>query len=122
MASMSNMRRASGRIAEVPRPSSPNSSICPRELGELGVWVRLHYVYPYPHVDEVIPLMAERKVLPYLDIPFQHASPDVLQAHEASGASGKDAGSHRALARDLPEPDVALDLHRRLSRRDRSRF
>jgi ribosomal protein S12 methylthiotransferase len=46
-----------------------------RELGSLGVWVRLHYVYPYPHVDEVIPLMAEGKVLPYLDIPFQHASP-----------------------------------------------
>ena len=50
-----------------------------RALGELGVWVRLHYVYPYPHVDEVIPLMAEGKVLPYLDIPFQHASPDVLK-------------------------------------------
>jgi ribosomal protein S12 methylthiotransferase len=49
------------------------------ELGELGVWVRLHYVYPYPHVDEVIPLMAEGKVLPYLDIPFQHASPAVLK-------------------------------------------
>lgn len=51
-----------------------------RELGELGVWVRLHYVYPYPHVDEVIPLMAEGKILPYLDIPFQHASPSVLKA------------------------------------------
>jgi ribosomal protein S12 methylthiotransferase len=50
-----------------------------RELGSLGVWVRLHYVYPYPHVDEVIELMAERRVLPYLDIPFQHASPDVLR-------------------------------------------
>jgi ribosomal protein S12 methylthiotransferase len=50
-----------------------------RELGEFGVWVRLHYVYPYPHVDAVIPLMAERKVLPYLDIPFQHASPAVLR-------------------------------------------
>ncbi|MFN4273841.1 MAG: 30S ribosomal protein S12 methylthiotransferase RimO [Aliihoeflea sp.] len=50
-----------------------------RELGELGAWVRLHYVYPYPHVDEVIPLMAEGKVLPYLDIPFQHASPNVLK-------------------------------------------
>ena len=50
-----------------------------RELGELGIWVRLHYVYPYPHVDEVIPLMAEGKVLPYLDIPFQHASPQVLK-------------------------------------------
>ena len=50
-----------------------------RALGEFGVWVRLHYVYPYPHVDEVIPLMAAGKVLPYLDIPFQHASPAVLR-------------------------------------------
>src|SRR6266852_1596188 len=50
-----------------------------RALGELGVWVRLHYVYPYPHVDDVIPLMAEGKVLPYLDVPFQHASPTVLK-------------------------------------------
>lgn len=49
-------------------------------MGELGVWVRLHYVYPYPHVDDVIPLMAEGKILPYLDIPFQHASPNVLKA------------------------------------------
>ncbi|MDB5505746.1 MAG: rimO [Devosia sp.] len=51
-----------------------------KELGDLGAWVRLHYVYPYPHVDQVIPLMAEGKVLPYLDIPFQHASPSVLKA------------------------------------------
>jgi ribosomal protein S12 methylthiotransferase len=50
-----------------------------RGLGSLGVWVRLHYVYPYPHVDEVIPLMAARRVLPYLDIPFQHGSPSVLK-------------------------------------------
>lgn len=49
-------------------------------MGELGVWVRLHYVYPYPHVDDVIPLMNEAKILPYLDIPFQHASPSVLKA------------------------------------------
>jgi ribosomal protein S12 methylthiotransferase len=49
------------------------------ELGEFGVWVRLHYVYPYPHVDDVIPLMADGKVLPYLDVPFQHASPEVLK-------------------------------------------
>ncbi|OZG70561.1 ribosomal protein S12 methylthiotransferase [Hahella sp. CCB-MM4] len=49
------------------------------ELGKLGIWVRLHYVYPYPHVDDVIPLMAEGKILPYLDIPFQHASPSVLK-------------------------------------------
>jgi ribosomal protein S12 methylthiotransferase len=51
-----------------------------RELGSMGAWVRLHYVYPYPHVDEVIQLMADGLVLPYLDIPFQHASPSVLKA------------------------------------------
>ena len=51
-----------------------------KSLGELGAWIRLHYVYPYPHVDEAIPLMAEGKILPYLDIPFQHASPRVLKA------------------------------------------
>ena len=51
-----------------------------RELGKLGAWVRLHYVYPYPHVDQVIPLMAEGLLLPYLDIPFQHAAPSVLKA------------------------------------------
>jgi ribosomal protein S12 methylthiotransferase len=50
-----------------------------RALSELGVWVRLHYVYPYPSVDEIIPLMAEGKVLPYLDVPFQHASPRILK-------------------------------------------
>ena len=50
-----------------------------QSLGEMGVWVRLHYVYPYPHVDEVIPLMAEGKILPYLDVPFQHASPRILK-------------------------------------------
>ena len=50
-----------------------------RGLGSLGVWVRMHYVYPYPHVDDVVPLMAEGKILPYLDIPFQHGSPSVLK-------------------------------------------
>jgi len=60
-----------------------------RELGELGVWVRLHYVYPYPHVDEVIPLMADGKVLPYLDIPFQHAAPDVLKRMKRPAAQEK---------------------------------
>ena len=58
-----------------------------RALGEFGIWVRLHYVYPYPHVDEVIPLMAEGKVLPYLDIPFQHASPKVLKAMKRPAAT-----------------------------------
>jgi ribosomal protein S12 methylthiotransferase len=60
-----------------------------RELGQLGVWVRLHYVYPYPHVDEVIELMAEGKILPYLDIPFQHASPKILRAMRRPGDTEK---------------------------------
>ncbi len=58
-------------------------------LGSLGAWVRLHYVYPYPHVDSVIPLMAEGKILPYLDIPFQHASPKVLRAMRRPAAQEK---------------------------------
>ncbi|MCK2088176.1 30S ribosomal protein S12 methylthiotransferase RimO [Thauera aromatica] len=51
-----------------------------RALGELGIWIRMHYVYPYPSVDELIPLMAEGRILPYLDVPFQHASPKILKA------------------------------------------
>ena len=62
------------------RPLKTRMSALARALGELGVWVRLHYVYPYPHVDEVIPLMAEGRVLPYLDAPFQHASARILKA------------------------------------------
>jgi ribosomal protein S12 methylthiotransferase len=58
-------------------------------LGELGVWVRLHYVYPYPHVDDVIALMANGKVLPYLDVPFQHAAPDVLRRMRRPAAQEK---------------------------------
>ncbi len=58
-------------------------------LGTLGVWVRMHYVYPYPHVDKVIPLMAEGKILPYLDIPFQHASPRVLKAMKRPASQEK---------------------------------
>ena len=62
-----------------------------RALGELGAWVRMHYVYPYPHVDDVIPLMAEGKILPYLDIPFQHASPRVLKAMRRPASQEKTA-------------------------------
>ena len=58
-------------------------------LGDLGVWVRLHYVYPYPHVDNLIPLMAEGKILPYLDIPFQHASPKILKLMKRPGNQEK---------------------------------
>ncbi len=61
------------------RPVRTRMTELAQELGELGVWVRLHYVYPYPHVDEVLPLMAEGKILPYLDIPLQHSHPDVLK-------------------------------------------
>ena len=61
------------------KPAKTRMTELCRSLGELGAWVRLHYVYPYPHVDEVIPLMAEGKILPYLDVPFQHASPRILK-------------------------------------------
>ncbi|MFC1045812.1 30S ribosomal protein S12 methylthiotransferase RimO [Pasteurella multocida] len=60
-------------------------SLC-EQLGKLGAWVRLHYVYPYPHVDQLIPLMAEGKILPYLDIPLQHASPKILKAMKRPGS------------------------------------
>ena len=63
-------------------------SLC-EGLSELGLWTRLHYVYPYPHVDDIIPLMADGKILPYLDIPFQHASPKVLKAMKRPGAIDK---------------------------------
>ena len=73
-----------------------------RALGELGAWVRLHYVYPYPHVDEVIPLMAEGKILPYLDIPFQHASPDGPEGHAPPGHQGRCWTASAAGARSAP--------------------
>jgi ribosomal protein S12 methylthiotransferase len=74
-----------------------------RALGEFGVWVRLHYVYPYPHVDGVIPLMAQGKVLPYLDIPFQHASPDVLKRMKRPAAQEKTLERIRAWRAICPE-------------------
>ena len=77
-----------------------------RELGDLGLWVRLHYVYPYPHVDEVIALMAEGKILPYLDIPFQHAAPNVLKAMKRPGNDEKTLARIRAWREACP--DLAL--------------
>jgi len=74
-----------------------------RALGELGVWVRLHYVYPYPHVDEVVPLMAEGKILPYLDVPLQHASPRVLKAMRRPASSEKTLARIRAWREICPE-------------------
>lgn len=74
-----------------------------KELGELGAWVRLQYVYPYPHVDEVISLMTEGKVLPYLDIPFQHASPEVLKAMKRPAAQEKTLARIKAWREACPE-------------------
>ena len=67
------------------RPIKTRLTELAKALGELGVWTRLHYVYPYPHVDEIIPLMAEGKILPYLDVPLQHASPSILKAMKRPG-------------------------------------
>ena len=69
------------------RPVKTRFEDLARHLGELGVWVRMHYVYPYPHVDNVVPLMADGKILPYLDVPFQHASPRVLKAMKRPASS-----------------------------------
>ncbi len=74
-----------------------------RELGRLGVWVRLHYVYPYPHVDAVIPLMAEGRILPYLDVPFQHASPRILKAMRRPAAAERTLERIREWRRICPE-------------------
>src|SRR5690348_9371552 len=72
-------------------------------LGELGVWARLHYVYPYPHVDEIIPLMAEGKVLPYLDIPLQHASPRILKSMRRPAAGEKALQRIQAWRKTCPD-------------------
>ena len=71
-------------------------------LGELGVWVRLHYVYPYPHVDEVIPLMAAGRILPYLDVPFQHASPRILKLMKRPASTEKNLERIRAWREACP--------------------
>src|SRR6201991_2274200 len=75
-------------------------------LGELGVWTRLHYVYPYPHVDDVMPMMADGRILPYLDIPFQHSSPSVLKAMRRPASQEKTAERIRRW-RDVC-PDLAI--------------
>ena len=75
-----------------------------KALGSLGAWVRLHYVYPYPHVDQVVPLMAEGRILPYLDIPFQHASPKVLKAMR------RPAHQEKTLERIARWRDICPDL------------
>jgi len=75
-------------------------------LGELGVWVRLHYVYPYPHVDEVVPLMAAGKILPYLDVPFQHASPRILKLMKRPASTQKNLERIRGWRTACPDITV----------------
>ncbi|WHU03492.1 30S ribosomal protein S12 methylthiotransferase RimO [Sphingomonas sp. NIBR02145] len=96
-------------IRKEPRPWKggevvPHMTDLARELGKIAPWVRLHYVYPYPHVDQVIPLMAEGLVLPYLDIPFQHASPSVLRAMK------RPANEAKVLERLRKWREIAPDL------------
>ena len=86
------------------RPVKTRMTELTKSLSELGVWVRLHYVYPYPHVDEVIPLMADGLILPYLDVPFQHASPRILKVMK------RPASSENNLARIKAWRDICPDI------------
>ena len=86
------------------RPVKTRMTELTKSLSELGVWVRLHYVYPYPHVDEVIPLMADGLILPYLDVPLQHASPRILKAMK------RPASSENNLARIKAWRDICPDI------------
>jgi len=88
------------------RPVKTQFQQLAEELGELGIWVRMHYVYPYPHVDRVVPLMAEGKILPYLDIPFQHSHPDVLKRMKRPASGERNIERIRAW-RDTC-PDITL--------------
>jgi ribosomal protein S12 methylthiotransferase len=85
------------------RPVRSHLTDLARELGSLGAWVRLHYVYPYPHVRDLIPLMAEGRVLPYLDIPFQHSHPDVLRRMARPAASARTLDEIARWRVDCPE-------------------
>ena len=85
------------------RPVKTRLTELAQALGSLGAWVRLHYVYPYPHVDELIPLMAEGKVLPYLDVPFQHASPRILKAMKRPASAGNTLQRIRSWRAICPE-------------------
>jgi len=86
------------------RPVKTRMTELCEELGQLGVWVRLHYVYPYPHVDEVVPLMAQGRILPYLDVPLQHSHPDVLKRMKRPASGEKNLeriAAWRAICPDL---------------------
>jgi len=85
------------------RPVRAHLTDLVRELSELAPWVRLHYVYPYPHVRELLPLMAEGRLLPYLDVPLQHASPRVLRAMRRPGGAESHLATIQAWRREVPE-------------------
>lgn len=85
------------------RPIKTHMTELSQALSELGVWVRLHYVYPYPHVDDVIPLMAEGLILPYLDVPFQHASPSILKSMKRPASSENNLARIKAWREICPE-------------------
>ena len=85
------------------RPVRTRLTELTRALGSLGAWVRLHYIYPYPHVDELIPLMVEGRLLPYLDIPLQHASPKILRAMKRPGEVDKTIDRIHAWRRECPD-------------------
>jgi ribosomal protein S12 methylthiotransferase len=85
------------------RPVRTHMTELSKSLGELGVWVRLHYVYPYPHVDDVIPLMAEGAILPYLDVPLQHASPRILKSMKRPASSENNLARIKAWRDVCPE-------------------
>ncbi|OYY82216.1 MAG: ribosomal protein S12 methylthiotransferase [Methylophilales bacterium 16-45-9] len=85
------------------RPVKTRMTELTKALSELGVWVRLHYVYPYPHVDEVIPLMADGLILPYLDVPFQHASPRILKSMKRPASSENNLARIKAWREICPD-------------------
>lgn len=88
------------------RPIRTHMTELSKALSELGIWIRLHYVYPYPHVDDVIPLMAEGAILPYLDVPFQHASPRILKAMKRPASSENNLARIKAWRAICPEITV----------------
>jgi ribosomal protein S12 methylthiotransferase len=88
------------------RPIKTHMTELSQALSELGIWVRLHYVYPYPHVDDVIPLMAEGLILPYLDVPFQHASPTILKSMKRPASSENNLARIKAWREICPEITV----------------
>ncbi|MGJ8620787.1 MAG: 30S ribosomal protein S12 methylthiotransferase RimO [Methylophilaceae bacterium] len=88
------------------RPIKTHMTELSQALSELGIWVRLHYVYPYPHVDDVIPLMAEGLILPYLDVPFQHASPAILKSMKRPASSENNLARIKAWREICPDITV----------------